>query len=84
MKVCHDLPGDMGVGAYPEIVTNSDIGGGGSKNCPFSGDVLFWMAPILVLINQFLPLYWFFTAMLKLLFILFIIKLYARNNVFKD
>ena len=41
MKVCHYLPDDMGEGGYPEIVTNGDMGGGGSKNCHFCGDVLF-------------------------------------------
>ena len=29
MKVCHDLPDDMGEGAYSDIVTNGDIEGGG-------------------------------------------------------
>ena len=26
MKVCHYLPGDMGGGGYPEIVTNGGMG----------------------------------------------------------
>ena len=29
----------MGGWEYPEIVTNGDMGGGGSKNCHFCGDV---------------------------------------------
>ena len=28
-------------GGYPEIVTNGDMEGGGSKNCHFCGDVVF-------------------------------------------
>ena len=36
MKVCHYLPGDMGGGGYPEIVTNGDMGGGGPKIAIFA------------------------------------------------
>ena len=53
MKVCHDLPGYMGGGGYPEIVTNSDIGGReGSKNCHFYGDVLFKRSLNMVALNS--------------------------------
>ena len=44
MKVCHYLPGDMGEGGYPEIVTNGDMGVGGDLKLPFLRWRPFWTA----------------------------------------
>ena len=59
MKVCHYLPGDMGGGEYPEIVTNGGMGGGGFQN-HFCGDIRFEWPLILtaVLMLSLKPVFW--------------------------
>ena len=52
MKVCHYLPGDMGGGGYPEIVTDGDMGVGGFKHFHFCGDVPFeWPLSVVFLLS---------------------------------